>query len=251
MKNTLLTACISASQPNCERKRYRENTQKKEIDRVLLIVIREWYHRCGEFQTKKTKPKSETSKTLKNKINFSSEGRILTYNRRKNENDVYGQACPCSVKEGRNWSNINNSSGDGNGGEQLDSNDRVNLPNEGPSELWALQHRRIQRRCSALDIVLPLMIPHPSNANYKKKKNKETKLQSKVFGGEENGPKSFNRTNGFPNSSFGWISAELIKWRDSGGRRLLDSSRLSQKALLLSSLSFFFPFFLFVFLVKF
>lgn len=200
-------ACISASQPNCERKRYRENTQKKEIDRVLLIVIREWYHR---------------------------------YNRRKNENDVYGQACPCSVKEGRNWSNINNSSGDGNGGEQLDSNDRVNLPNEGPSELWALQHRRIQRRCSALDIVLPLMIPHPSNANYKKKKNKETKLQSKVFGGEENGPKSFNRTNGFPNSSFGWISAELIKWRDSGGRRLLDSSRLSQKALLLSSLSFFF-----------
>ena len=31
------------------------------------------------------------------------------------------------------------------GGEQLDANDRVNLANEGPPELGALQHHRVQR----------------------------------------------------------------------------------------------------------
>lgn len=147
---------------------------------MLLIVIVEREQHCQHFQTITRKPQSETNKTLKKEEKNKSEGRgkTLTYKRRNDEKDVQSQACPNSRKECRNRANINNSSRDGNGGEQLDGNDGVDLPNERPSELRALDHHRVQRRGSGLHISLPKrrLVPHLRNAKYKSKDNRETKL---------------------------------------------------------------------------
>lgn len=57
----------------------------------------------------------------------------------------------------------NDGGGDGDGGEQLDGYDRVDFANEGPPELGALKHHRVERTrsSSGLHVSLPVrLVPH-------------------------------------------------------------------------------------------
>lgn len=58
-------------------------------------------------------------------------------------------------EEDRNRMNRDDGGGDGDCDEQLDGDDGIDLSDERPSELRALQHHRVERRLSRLQIMLP------------------------------------------------------------------------------------------------
>lgn len=62
-----------------------------------------------------------------------------------NEEDVETEAGAGGDEELGDGADGDNDGGDGHGEQHLDGQDRVDLPDECPSQLWRLHHRRIQR----------------------------------------------------------------------------------------------------------
>lgn len=77
------------------------------------------------------------------------------------EDDVEGQAGAGADKEGGNRLVRNDGGSDGDGGQQLNGDDGVDFADEGPAELGALEHHRVQRNGSGLHVIFPVrLVPH-------------------------------------------------------------------------------------------
>jgi len=85
----------------------------------------------------------------------------LANKRNKDENNVENEASRSSGKKMSDRMDGNHNRPHRNRREQLQSDDGINLANEAPPKLGALQHHWIQRPRSGLHIILPVrLIPH-------------------------------------------------------------------------------------------
>lgn len=80
----------------------------------------------------------------------------------ENNKYVESEAGAGGGKEDRDRRNLNDGGSDGDRDEQLDGDDGIDLADERPTELGALQHHRVERRLSRLQIML--LVPHPPNS---------------------------------------------------------------------------------------
>lgn len=79
----------------------------------------------------------------------------------EDEDDVESQSGAGGGEEDADRADGDDDGADDDGDEQLDGNDGVDFPDEGPAQFGALQHHRIQRPCAALQISFPVwLVPH-------------------------------------------------------------------------------------------
>lgn len=76
----------------------------------------------------------------------------------ENNKYVESEAGAGGGEEDRDRRNLNDGGSDGDRDEQLDGDDGIDLADERPTELGALQHHRVERRLSRLQIML--LVPH-------------------------------------------------------------------------------------------